>query len=316
MMERVPTFVPNLDEIISGGLPAHSTVLISGVPGSGKTVLANQIIYGNATPEKKGLIVSTVSEPLARILRYVQEFAFFDPQKVNNAILYEDLGLQLLQGDGEKALAYIEELVLKLQPAFLVVDSIRALHDLTTSPVTTRRSFFRLAATLSTLPCTALLIGEYHPNEVSHTVEASVADAVFYLDHRSFGPQDLRILKVRKMRGSSYIAGEHTFRITTDGLIVFPRFVTPAEPLTYTPSRERVLTGIPGFDDELFPGGILRSTATLLAGDPGVGKTVTALHFLLNGARQGEAGAYISFQEDPNQLARRAVSFVCDAAQR
>lgn len=161
MMERVPTLVPNLDEIIGGGLPAHSTVLISGVPGSGKTVLANQIIYGNATPEKKGLIVSTVSEPLARILRYVQEFTFFDPQKVNSAILYEDLGSQLLQGDGEKALAYIEELVLKLQPAFLVVDSIRALRDLTISPVTTRRSFFRLVATLSTLPCTALFIGEY-----------------------------------------------------------------------------------------------------------------------------------------------------------
>lgn len=309
MMERIPTFVPNLDEIIGGGLPAHSIVLISGVPGSGKTVLANQIIYGNATSERKGLVVSTVSEPLVRILRYTQEFTFFDPRKMNSAVFYEDLGPLLLEGCGEKALQHIEEMALKMQPAFLVVDSIRAIHDLSSSPAATRRSFFRLAATLSTLPCTAFLVGEYHPEDVPHTVEASIADVLLYLDNRSTGPYDRRILKVRKMRGSAYIPGEHTFRISSDGLTVFPRLVTPAQPLKYTPGRERVPTGIPGYDDKLFPGGLLRGTTTLLAGDPGVGKTVTALHFLLNGARQGEAGAYISFQEDPSQLVGIARNF-------
>lgn len=311
-MERISTFVPNLDEITGGGLPAYSTVLIGGVPGSGKTVLASQIVYGNATPEKKGLIVTTVSEPLSRILRYAQEFSFFDLQKVNSAVFYEDLGPLLLEGNGEKALAHIEELVLKVQPALLVVDSIRAIGELSTSPAATRRSFFRLAATLSTLPCTTLLVGEYHPDDVPHTVEASIADAILYLDNRNAGAYDRRVLKVRKMRGSSYIAGEHTFRITGEGLIVFPRLSTPPEPLKYSPSLDRAPVGIPGFDDTLFPGGLLRGTATLLAGDPGVGKTVTALHFLLNGARQGEAGAYISFQEDPSQLARIARNFGYD----
>jgi circadian clock protein KaiC len=311
-MERIPTFVPNLDQIIGGGLPAHSTVLISGVPGSGKTVLANQIIYGNATPDKKGLIVSTVSEPLARILRYAQEFTFFDLEKVTSAVLYEDLGPQLLQGNGEKALAHIEELVLKVQPTFLVVDSIRAIHELSSSPAATRRSLFRLAATLSTLPCTALLVGEYHPGDVPHTVEASIADVIIYLDNHNAGPYDRRVLRVRKMRGSAYISGEHTFRITPEGLTVFPRLVTPAKPLQYTPSAERVPVDIPGFDDALFPGGLLRGTTTLLAGDPGVGKTVTALHFLLGGARRGEAGIYITFQEDPSQLARIARNFGFD----
>jgi len=308
-MERIPTFVPNLDEIMGGGLPAYSIVLIGGVPGSGKTVLTNQIIYGNATPEKKVLIVSTVSEPQARVLRYSQEFAFFDPRKVNSAVLYEDLGPQLLRSDGESAFEHIEELVLKFKPAFLVVDSIRAIHDLSTSLAKTRRGLFRLAATLSTLPCTTLLVGEYHPNEVPHTVEASIADVIIYLDNRSVGPHDVRVIKVCKMRGSSYIAGEHTFNITRKGVIIFPRFTTPVKPVKYVPSRKRLSTGISGFDDKLFNGGILSGTSTLLAGDPGVGKTVTALHFLLNGAQEGEAGAYISFQEDPSQLARIACNF-------
>jgi circadian clock protein KaiC len=117
---------------------------------------------------------------------------------------------------------------------------------------------------------------------------------------------------VYKLRGSDYLAGAHSFKITSDGITVFPRFTTPDAPLFYEVSRERARTGIPGMDDVLFPGGILRGTTTLVVGDPGVGKTVTALHFLLNGAREGEPGAYISFQEDPSQLRRIARNFGFD----
>jgi len=318
MIERIPTQIPNLDIILGGGLPAYSLILVSGNPGSGKTMLASQILYGNATNEHKGLILSTVSEPLAQVVRYTQEYKFFDPDKVGQAVLYEDLSPFLLEGNGGKALARIEEMVLKIQPAFVVVDSIRAIHDLSASLPTTRRSLFHLAATLSTLPCTAMLIGEYHPEEVTHTVEASIADVILHLETRPLGLGERRLLTVRKLRGGEYLAGEHTFRITTAGLSVFPRFITPLEPLHYIPSRERAAFGIPGFDEPaesspaLLPGGLLRGTTTLLAGDPGVGKTVTALHFLLNGARQAEPGVYISFQEDPHQLAQIARNFGYD----
>ncbi len=312
MLERIPTHVPNLDLILGGGLPANSVTLISGTPGSGKTVLANQFLYGNATPDRKGLYVTTVSEPLARLIRYTQEFTFFDPEKASHAIVYEDLGPKLLAKGNEDAMSYVEQLVLDLQPAFLVVDSIRAVHDISPSKASARRSLFRLVAALTTLPCTALLIGEYHPDEVALTVEASIADGILYLRHKHLGLREHRVLDVHKMRASNYLPGDHTFKITADGLAVFPRFTTPKEPLKYTPSQERVATGIPGFDDELLPGGLLRGTTTLLAGDPGVGKTVTALHFLLNGAQSGDPGVYISFQEDPNQLAQIARNFGFD----
>lgn len=314
MLERIPTHIPNLDAILGGGLPANSVTLISGTPGSGKTVLANQFLYGNASQERKALFVTTVSEPMARLVRYTQEFSFFDPEKAGKAVLYEDLGPKLLDNGNEDALGYVANLVMDLQPAFLVVDSIRAVHDLSPNVASARRGLFRLVAALTTLPCTALLIGEYHPDEVAHTVEASIADVILHLQHRALGLREQRVLNVFKMRASEYLPGDHTFKISADGITAFPRFITPREPVKYNPSRERAVTGIPGFDDELFPGGLLRGTSTLLAGDPGVGKTVTALHFLLNGAKGGDPGVYISFQEDPSQLARIAENFGFDVA--
>ncbi|MGQ9577553.1 MAG: RAD55 family ATPase [Candidatus Aminicenantales bacterium] len=303
MLERIATRVPNLDRILGGGLAANSLVLVSGNPGSGKTVLTNQIVYGLTNPKRKALIVTTVSEPLSRLLRYIQEFSFFDVEKVAEAVIYEDIGPYLLGTNGEKAWERMEELILKTQPAFLVIDSIRAVHDLSFSPAVTRRGFFRLASVLSTVPCTAFLISEYNHDEYNHAVEASIADVIIHLEYKAVGLGSRRIISVHKVRGSDFLAGEHTFKIGQNGITIFPRFITPSKAKRYEQTLERVLVDIPGFDDLLFPGGILRGTSTLLVGDPGVGKTVTALHFILNGALRGEPGVYVTFQEDPNQIA-------------
>ena len=310
-MEHIRTYVPNLDGILNGGLPQHSTLLISGVPGSGKTILAQQIAYGNATPENKALMVTTVSEPLARLIQFTQEFSFFDLEKVGTAVIYEDIGPLLLEGNGEKALLHVAELALQHQPALLIVDSFKAIHDLAESEAGLRCALYRLAATLAALPCTTLLVGEYVSGGLFTAPEATIVDGIIELANQPIGLRDYRSLRVRKLRGSNYRAGEHAFRITSDGLTVFPRFVTPPAPRSYTVSQERAPTGIAGLD-ELLQGGLLRGTSTLIAGDPGVGKTVTSLHFLLNGALRGEPGSYISFQEDPNQLTQIARNFGFD----
>ena len=299
---------------MNGGLPQHSTLLISGVPGSGKTILANQIAYGNATPENKALMITTVSEPMARIIRFVQGFSFFDLEKVGTAVIYEDIGPLLLESNGEKALAHVTELILQYQPGLLVVDSFKAIHDVAESQAGLRRTLYQLAASLATLPCTALLVGEYAAGDLLGTPEVTIVDGIIELSNKPIGLRDYRSLRVRKLRGSDYRAGEHAFRITSDGFVVFPRFVTPPTPQSHAVSQERAATGIAGLDD-LLHGGLLRGTTTLVTGDPGVGKTVTALHFLLNGAVQGEPGSYISFQEDPNQLTQVARNFGFDLEQ-
>jgi circadian clock protein KaiC len=309
-MERIATGIPDLDRILMGGLPAYSTVLISGAPGTGKTILASQILYNNASEADRALFVSTISEPQSRIIKFTQGFSFFDVDMVGRAVLYEDIGPQIIQNGIDAAFAYLEKLVLDVRPAYLVIDSFRALSG---ASAAARHNIFRLAATLATLPCTSFLVGELVPHQVDGSVEASIADAILELDIRASGTHDLRCLRVRKLRGSSFIPGQHTFRISNAGIRVFPRLLTSPTPGRRQVSRERAPTGIAGLD-EMFHGGPLRGTTTLVAGDPGVGKTVTCLHFILNGAERGEPGVYISFQEDPSQLARIAENFAFDLA--
>lgn len=313
-MERLPTHVAGLDDVLGGGIPLHSTILIAGAPGSGKTILANQIAYSNATSEYRALIVTTVSEPLSRAVRFVQEFTFFDLDKLGSAVLYEDVGPLALKRNGENLVAHIASLVEQYEPTILVIDSFKAICDLVESPGAFRRETYELAARLAALPCTTFLVGEYRWEDVMNSPEASIADGILELTLKPIGLRDFRSLRVRKLRGSDFRSGEHAFRIVQEGIRVFPRFVTPARPERYEASVERVSTGIPGLD-ELVGGGLYRGTATLVAGDPGVGKTVTALFFLVKGALAGEPGVYVSFQEDPSQLRRIAKNFGFDLDQ-
>ncbi len=310
-MRRISTRIEGLDHILAGGLPEGCVVLIAGVPGSGKTMLANQIVFNNATLENKALVITTISEPLAKMVRFTQEYAFFDVNKIGSAVIYEDISSDLLNQNGETAVERITKLVQKHSPAFLVVDSFKILSDLAESPASFRRMMYKLVATLATLPCTAFLIGEYETSDLNTSAEFVAVDAVIELRNQLLGLRDYRSLRVAKLRGSDYVSGEHTLCITNQGVMIFPRFVTPPCPVTYTVTGEQVATGIKGLD-ELFGKGILRGTATLVAGEPGTGKTVTSLHFLLNGAQAGEPGVYISFQEDPSQLKHIANNFGFD----
>jgi len=307
-MVRISSCVPNLDVILHGGLPKNSTVLICGIPGSGKTVLANQIIFGNADKDNRALIISTISEPMSRLIQFTQEFSFFNVDKVGSAISYEDLGPFILKGNGEKALERILELVMEYHPSLLLIDSFKAIQDMSGSKGIFRRALYRLISNLAALSCTTLLVGEYDPDEIANNVEAALVDNIIELYNRPIGLRDSRSLRVCKLRGSGYIDGEHSFRISSDGIEIFPRTLTPSHPVRYTPSKLRAKTGIEGLD-ELLNGGFLKGTTTLIVGDPGVGKTVTALHFLLNGVKNGESGVYCSFQEDPNQLVQIAMNF-------
>ncbi len=310
-MERIATGIPHLDDILHGGLPKNSTTFITGVPGSGKSILAHQIVFNNATPEHKALIITTISEPLARLIQFLQEFAFFDVDKIGQAVVYEDLGPQILDNQEEEAVAAIVELVRRERPAFLIIDSFKALHDISESPPRLRRALYRLAATLATLPCTTLLLGEYGVREFLNSPEASIPDGIIELRSKPMGLNDQRTLRVHKLRGSAYIPGEHSFRITEEGITVFSRLRPPRRDMMAPVRRERVPTGIHGLD-EMLGGGLLQGTTTLLAGDPGVGKTITAWHFILNGARRGEPGVYISMQEDASQLRQLGHTFGYD----
>jgi circadian clock protein KaiC len=147
------------------------------------------------------------------------------------------------------------------------------------------------------------LVGEYTKKLSRVLPEFATADGIVELLRTAKGTRDERFIRVLKLRGSSYLEGSHSFKITGDGLEVFPRLVTPEVPKDFKYSKNRVTTGIEGLD-ELLDGGFLEGSTTLLAGPTGSGKTTFALQFLIEGVRQGVPGLYVNFEENPTQLER------------
>src|SRR5229473_5853149 len=98
-IRRLPTGVPGLDDVLGGGLPEFSFNIIAGPPGSGKTTLAQQIMFTNATPERPALYFTILGEPAIKMLRYQQQFSFFDHAKVNTAVRFVNLSEAVLQKD-------------------------------------------------------------------------------------------------------------------------------------------------------------------------------------------------------------------------
>ena len=89
MTDRLPSGSVGMDAVVGGGLPLHGITLLIGRPGTGKTILAQQYLFHNATDARPGLYLSTVSEPLEKILRYGQALTYFDPAAIGHRVSYD-----------------------------------------------------------------------------------------------------------------------------------------------------------------------------------------------------------------------------------
>jgi circadian clock protein KaiC len=315
-VDRMSSGNAEADYILGGGFPANSINIIMGHPGSGKTIFAEQLIFANAAEDRPILYFTTLSEPMAKIVRYVQDFEFFDETKLGTQVIFEDVGPQLAR-DGATALIPLLETAIKtLAPRVIVIDSFKAVHDLAPSAAHRRRMVYDMTALLSAYGTTAFLLGEYTEDDILVYPEFAVADGIVEMSRRRLGNRDERYFRVYKLRGSQYLEGAHAFRIASSGLDIYPRLVSPKIPAGYEPATERVSTGVAGLD-EMLDGGVWRGATTLLAGPSGAGKTTIGLQFALEGARNGEPTLYMNFQENPTQLARtiRGLGFDPDEAQ-
>ena len=310
-MRRLASGNPQLDQVLGGGFPEHSTTLVMGLPGTGKTILAQSIAFEVATTARPALILSTVSEPLDRMLRYVQEFTFFDAAKVGDAILYEDLNEILRTSGTADAVRHIIELLKEHRPAVLVIDSFKALHSFSDDERSFRTSLAELSGVLATAATSTFLIGEYEADEVPQLPEFAVADAIVELVLKKVGVRDERFLRVIKLRGSSYLSGEHAFRLSPRGMTLFPRLQAPTAPVDYLLTGARLATGVQPLDTMLHDG-LWQGSSTLVLGPAGSGKTLLGLHFIFKGIEMGERGLIATMQENPTQLQRIVAGFGWD----
>jgi circadian clock protein KaiC len=293
------------DEILGGGFPSNSINILMGPPGTGKTIFAERLLFHNAVGDRPQLYVTTLSEPLAKVVSYVQRFDFFDADKLGGEIQYEDIGAGLAQRGPAVLIDWLKDAITTRSPKIIVIDSFRAIHDLATSTDDMRRFIFEVTGLLSAYDVTAFLLGEYTQDDLRRFPEFAVADSIVEFARQPLSTRDERYLRVLKLRGSAYREGQHAFRISKSGLELYPRLVAPRVPESYESLTQRLPTGVPGLD-AMVGGGLIAGSTTLVVGMTGAGKTTLALQFALEGVRRGENTMYVNFQENPAQL-RRAI---------
>jgi circadian clock protein KaiC len=304
LIERLPTGNDRLDEILNGGLPKNAITLVTGVPGSGKTILSQQFVFRNATKERPALYLSTLSEPMDKILRYGETLKFFDRDALRDRrVIYEDLG-HVLDDDGlDSTLTSFERLLREIRPGIVVVDSFKVFHSFATDETNFRRFLYSLTRLLTATATTAVWNAPYTREQAIVAAEFAVADSIIGLDIKRVGEREMRVLQVLKLRGSGFHSGEHAYRITDGGFEVFPRLAEVRNQVAYELSTERSSTGIEALD-ALLGNGYWSGAVTLVVGPSGVGKTLMGLHFLFRGAEAGEPGILATFQENETQLNR------------
>jgi len=306
IIHRLRTGVPGLDEVLGGGLPEFSFNLIAGLPGCGKTTLAHQIMFALASPERPALYFTVLGEPPLKMLRYQQQFDFFDTEAVGSAVRFINLADDTLAGDFDPLLRRITAEVVAHAPGFVFVDSFRsAVLSGTTeggSQHPLKRFVERLGALMTGWQATTFLIGPTLTPPDANPV-FTIADGLIWLSQDVQRNSVVRKLEITKMRGQPTLPGLHTFRIGDAGVQVFPpasqNMPTRDEPVP-TGSDPRLLTGVPVLDTML-GGGVPQGYSLLVAGPSGSGKSILAAAFLAEGARLGQNGVIAAFEQRANR---------------
>jgi len=303
-INRLKTGVPGLDEILGGGLPEFSFNLIAGPPGCGKTTLAHQIMFGLATPQRRAIYFTVLGEPPLKMLRYQQQFDFFDNDAMDHCIRFINLSEDTLAGNLDKVLKRIVAEVADFNPSLVFVDSFRSVvlagQDNSASEGSLQQFVQRLGMAMTSWQATTFLIGEYF-SEVESNPIFTVSDGLIWLRQSVQRNSMVRKIEIMKMRGQATAPGLHTFRISGAGIEIFaPARMQPAAGRAGDPQpdprSDRLEVGIPKLD-EMLGGGLPRGYSLLVAGPSGSGKTMLGAAFLAEGARLGEKGVIAAFEQ-------------------
>jgi circadian clock protein KaiC len=315
-INKLASGVPGLDDILGGGVPEFSFNIIAGSPGCGKTTLAHQFAFANATPERPALYFTVLGEPALKMLRYQQQYTFFNPDKLGSAIQFVNLSQDLVEHGLHGVLAEITRQVQASNAGIVIVDSFRTVlrnEHYSDREVEVQLFVPQLALFLTSWEATTFLVGEYGTAELGNNPVFTVADGLLWLYQEVERNSVVRKLQVMKLRGQMSVPGMHTFRITDAGLQAFSRTLGLTGKKKKTVDRTRLSTGIDTLD-EMMSGGIPEGDSLLIAGSSGTGKSLIATQFIAAGLRMGEPGIIAVFEEQPEEYADRAASFGLELA--
>jgi KaiC domain protein len=219
---RVKTGIPGLDEILNGGIPFRNVVLLSGGPGTGKSIFGQQFLYSGLIEDESGIYVTLEEHPtqvrlnMAQFGWDIRGFAF--TSGIGEAAKRERY---VVRSDDFQNLVDVIKLAMKETEAKrVVIDSVTTLYI--TKPIIARSVMLQLKKVLSGLGSTSLLISQVSVTErgfggpgVEHA-----ADGIIRLDLDEVEGELKRSLIVWKMRGTSHSMRRHPFDITNRGIII------------------------------------------------------------------------------------------------
>ncbi|WP_206692391.1 ATPase domain-containing protein [Azospirillum sp. INR13] len=309
-LERVPSGIAGLDTVLRGGFLKGGVYIIQGVPGAGKTILANQMCFNHVAAGGRAAYVTLLAESHSRMLQHLRPMRFFDETVIPDRLYYIS-GFGTLEDDGLKGLRdLLQREIRKHRASLLILDGLVAAQETAASDREFKKFIHEVQMYAAMNDCTVLLLTSGNPGPVR--AEHTMVDGLVDLDDRVYEVRTERSLQVRKFRGSGSLRGRHPFRITGDGLVIYPRieaqFAVPSH--LEQPVGAQVATGVEGLD-RIVGGGTFAGTTTVLMGPTGIGKTNIGIHFLSRSSA-AEPGLHFGFYETPARLRMKAAALGMD----
>ncbi|HEU5060469.1 MAG TPA: ATPase domain-containing protein [Kofleriaceae bacterium] len=307
MLDRLSSGVPGLDTVLEGGLLRGGVYLVQGPPGSGKTILGNQMCFAHAAGGGRAVYMTLLAESHTRMLAHMRRMHFYRTELIPDQVHYLS-AFKVLEGDGlHGLLTVLRKTVTSRSATLLVLDGLVSAEEASPSAKEFKKFVHELQIVCAMTACTCLLLSSTERPR-SFRPEHTMVDGILELGDDLRSLRAVRSIVVRKMRGTAPVLGRHTIEINDDGVSVVPRFETRTSPalgeLAPTP-RERLALGIASLD-AMLGGGLPARSITMLLGPTGVGKTTLALQFLGAGAARNEPGVFFGFYEHPPALLERS----------
>lgn len=303
-LTRLRSGIEGLDALLKGGLVAGASYIVQGRPGSGKTILANQIAFNHVAGGGRALVATLLSESHERLFQYLSTLSFFDKARVGEEIQFVS-AFDTLQSEGlEEVVKLLRREISRQKATVLVVDGLLNARSKAETQLDTKKFISELQGHAAFAGCTVLFLTSSRLDDGSP--EHTMVDGIVELSDELIGSRSVRRIQARKTRGSGALSGLHEYEINDGGVSVYPRI----ESLYARPTRhdsatiDRIPSGIESLD-RVIGGGLPSASVTLITGPSGCGKTTIGLNFLSQCTPEAP-GLHFGFYETPERLRNKA----------